>query len=70
MKLKEFGPHEGGGRPKFYYVDPPLEKTLPHILDCGRRNTMLHKIIKNNFHLALLYKITVIIVYITAEAPM
>ena len=21
MKLKEFGP---GGRPKFYYVDPPL----------------------------------------------
>ena len=23
MKLKEFVP--GGGRPKFYYVDPPLE---------------------------------------------
>ena len=23
MKLKEFGP-QGGGRPKFYYVDPPL----------------------------------------------
>ena len=26
MKLKEFGPPGGGGaRPKFYYVDPPLE---------------------------------------------
>ena len=24
MKLKEFGPL-GGARPKFYYVDPPLE---------------------------------------------
>ena len=24
MKLKEFGP-PGGARPKFYYVDPPLE---------------------------------------------
>ena len=27
MELKEFGPHWGGGggaRPKFYYVDPPL----------------------------------------------
>ena len=24
MKLKEFGPSGGGGRPKFYYVDPPL----------------------------------------------
>ena len=23
MKLKEFGP-QGGARPKFYYVDPPL----------------------------------------------
>ena len=27
MKLKEFGPPGGGGvRPKFYYVDPPLER--------------------------------------------
>ena len=26
MKLKEFGPPEGeGARPKFYYVDPPLD---------------------------------------------
>ena len=25
MKLKEFGPG-GGGRPKFYYVDPPLHR--------------------------------------------
>ena len=24
MKLKEFGPPGGGARPKFYYVDPPL----------------------------------------------
>ena len=27
MKLKEFVPW-GGARPKFYYVDPPLEKAL------------------------------------------
>ena len=26
MKLKEFG-RGGGARPKFYYVDPPLERT-------------------------------------------
>ena len=27
MKLKEFGPPGGGAaRPKFYYVDPPLER--------------------------------------------
>ena len=25
MKLKEFGP-QGGARPKFYYVDPPLNR--------------------------------------------
>ena len=25
MKLKEFGPPGGGARPKFYYVDPPLQ---------------------------------------------
>ena len=28
MKLKEFGPPGGGVRPKFYYVDPPLEKKV------------------------------------------
>ena len=29
MKLKEFGPSEGGGtRPKFYYVDPPLQSDV------------------------------------------
>ena len=25
MKLKEFGLPRGGARPKFYYVDPPLQ---------------------------------------------
>ena len=37
MKLKEFGPPGGGARPKFYYVDPPLQykigKTLSDNVD-------------------------------------
>ena len=35
MKLKEFGP-PGGGRPKFYYVDPPLMMALD--AQCTNRN--------------------------------
>ena len=29
MKLKEFGPGEGGARPEFFYVDSPLIKYTP-----------------------------------------
>ena len=40
MKLKEFGPQGGGARPKFYYVDPPLELM---VTECKSKEYVLYQ---------------------------
>ena len=71
MKLKEFGPPGGGARPKFYYVDPPLQcsdggKRVPTTKTriselickfCGRRfNTIFFKNKHEAQHEQMIYR--------------